>query len=208
MYINYAFIHIQSDHGDQAFFNNLPTQFVANIPGECTTAGDFKMLNIPNPGKYGIVLEQPDLNAHGTCDEASRVPQFETPAAAPPPATTSTSQGPSASSGAIPDQSSTPPGASPSLGRSLTSASSSIAAGPPPKSSAPASPPPSTLTTVTTATSGDRAAPGPSAQSCSVNNAFLCVGMAGYYAICDNGRAVPQSMAPGTACKEGEIALA
>ncbi|KAK4107016.1 lytic polysaccharide monooxygenase [Canariomyces notabilis] len=75
MYMNCAPVAITGGSDDQTFFNELPTMFTANIAGACTTNNG--VLNIPNPGKYGVVLEQPAADSEGTCAKASGIPTFE-----------------------------------------------------------------------------------------------------------------------------------
>jgi hypothetical protein len=75
MYMNCAPVIITGGSDDQSFFNELPTMFTANIAGACTTNNG--VLNIPNPGKYGMVLEQPAADSEGTCAKASGIPTFE-----------------------------------------------------------------------------------------------------------------------------------
>ncbi|KAK0720142.1 hypothetical protein B0H67DRAFT_462886, partial [Lasiosphaeris hirsuta] len=57
-----------------SFVGELPSMFLANIPGfaNCTTSmtGEHGVFNIPNPGKYGIQLIEPDPAAAGNCPVA------------------------------------------------------------------------------------------------------------------------------------------
>ena len=59
----------------EAFLKELPSLFLANVPGACTTGNG--VLNIPNPGKYGRVLEQPAPGSEGSCAKAAGIPVFE-----------------------------------------------------------------------------------------------------------------------------------
>lgn len=75
VYMNCAPVKISGGSDDTTFFNSLPQMFVANIRGECTTNNG--VLNIPNPGKFGKVLEQPAPRSEGTCEKAAGVPTFD-----------------------------------------------------------------------------------------------------------------------------------
>ncbi|KAL2255590.1 hypothetical protein VTK26DRAFT_3061 [Humicola hyalothermophila] len=75
MYHNCAPVEITGGDGDEEFIGGLPAPIVANIPGECATGND--VLNIPNPGRFGRVLEQPTAGSEGSCPKAEGVPVFE-----------------------------------------------------------------------------------------------------------------------------------
>lgn len=47
--------------------DSLPPIFQANIPGTCTTGNSGELLNIPNPGKFGIVYAEPSQTGNGEC---------------------------------------------------------------------------------------------------------------------------------------------
>ncbi|KAL2134081.1 hypothetical protein VTI74DRAFT_1077 [Chaetomium olivicolor] len=55
VYMNYALASISGGAEDDAFFQDLPGMFLANVPGECATV--MGIFNIPNPGTYCRVLE-------------------------------------------------------------------------------------------------------------------------------------------------------
>lgn len=74
LYMNCAPVAISGGSNSNTFLDELPPMFVANIPGECTTSEG--VLNIPNPGKFGKVLEQPAANSEGSCPKAGSVPSF------------------------------------------------------------------------------------------------------------------------------------
>lgn len=61
---------------DQTYFDSLPAVFQANIPGKCTTGKSGLLVNIPNPGKYGIVYDEPSAGANGNCPTAAS-PSFQ-----------------------------------------------------------------------------------------------------------------------------------
>jgi hypothetical protein len=56
------------------FVEELPVMFLANVKGfaNCTTSttGDQGVLNIPNPGRYGVQMMEPDPKAAGSCPVA------------------------------------------------------------------------------------------------------------------------------------------
>lgn len=70
------------------FVEELPVMFLANIKGfaNCTTSttGDHGVFNIPNPGRYGVQLIEPDPRAAGDCPVAPP-PKFEGDASVPAP---------------------------------------------------------------------------------------------------------------------------
>ncbi|KAL1878140.1 hypothetical protein VTK73DRAFT_8020 [Phialemonium thermophilum] len=53
MYMNCAPISISGGTDNEAYFEKLPSLFVANIPGECSMRHEMGVFNIPNPGVYG-----------------------------------------------------------------------------------------------------------------------------------------------------------
>ncbi|KAK0754344.1 hypothetical protein B0T18DRAFT_424740 [Schizothecium vesticola] len=63
MYMTCSPVNIRGGTADQFQINALPDIFVANVPSasDCTTgtAGDRVVLNIPNPGVHGRVLQPP-----------------------------------------------------------------------------------------------------------------------------------------------------
>src|SRR5690606_13238423 len=153
--------------------------FVANIPGECTTANG--VLNIPNPGKFGKVLEQPAKDSEGSCPKAAGIPTFDGASAAP----------------AAPAP---PAGAPPAPTTFLTRVSSAKPPATPP-ASASATP----IVVVPVTPSAQPAAPAAgNGEACSPDGAIVCLGE-GKFGICDHGRAVPQALAPGTKCANGVI---
>jgi len=64
-----------SDDGE-AFLKGLPETFVADIDGHsCNTAkSESAVLNIPNPGVFGELLNDPDPEAIGNCSPDVIVP--------------------------------------------------------------------------------------------------------------------------------------
>ncbi|KAK5658120.1 hypothetical protein OQA88_2676 [Cercophora sp. LCS_1] len=176
VYMNCAPVAITGGSDDGAFFEALPEMFVANVAGECTTGNG--VLNIPNPGKFGRVLEQPTEGSEGSCEKAAGLPVFdgqeEIPGEPGEPTETETETVPSATS-------TDTPSAFPTT--FLTRTTSFVVAEP-------------TAPTVPVGPGQD--------QSCSPDGAIICIGNS-QFGLCDHGRAVPQPLAPGTSCVDGVI---
>ncbi|KAM7208348.1 hypothetical protein V8F20_001326 [Naviculisporaceae sp. PSN 640] len=175
MYQNCAPVTITGGTEDAAFFDSLPPMFVANIPGQCTT-GIEGVLNIPNPGKYGRVLEQPNPDTSGACAKADAVPAFEVgsdtssidaPASGPTPATPP------------------PPPETPDL-------------------EPPTAPDSNTATDANTPTEVNLPTNTQQETSCAVEGAVVCIGTDSF-GVCDHGVAAPQLLASGTVCQDGVI---
>ncbi|KAJ4297357.1 hypothetical protein N0V88_004275 [Collariella sp. IMI 366227] len=90
MYMNCAPINITGGTGDEKEIEDLPDIFVANYPNDpevpnCITGtgADKVIVNFPNPGKYGRVLEvptEPLIKPSGYCTQipaAFSLPTFE-----------------------------------------------------------------------------------------------------------------------------------
>lgn len=189
LYMNCAPVAITggADEGDTTFFDTLPQMFVANIPGECTTNNG--VLNIPNPGEFGRVLEQPASGSEGSCPKAAGVPVFEgdggaaVPSVPEPepesaPTTTATTTG--------------PPAATQSQPSGFVTITTSVATA-------------HTTATILPAVPPSELQPAVPAAGCSPDGAIICIGTT-QFAICDHGRAVPQALAAGTTCSNGVIA--
>ncbi|KAK3291202.1 uncharacterized protein B0H64DRAFT_436069 [Chaetomium fimeti] len=187
VYMNCAPVTISGGAGNQQFFEDLPPLFLANVPGECTTGNG--VFNIPNPGRYGRILEQPAPGNEGSCPKAD-LPTFE--------------GGSGSGSGG---------------GGNGSGGGSSVVPPPAPSSSAPpvACPPPSSSGFITQTVPASAsptsvvAAPAPSAtnggggagtvppggQPCPENGAIICFSPTSF-GLCANGVAIPQPVAPGT----------
>ncbi|KAH6640236.1 hypothetical protein F5144DRAFT_482972 [Chaetomium tenue] len=197
VYMNCAPVSITGGADNQQFFDELPPIFLANVPGECTTGQG--VFNIPNPGRFGRVLEQPLPGNEGSCPKVADVPTFE-----------------GGSGGGSGNGSGSGSG---------SGESSSIIASPVPSASAPpvASPPPTssgfiTQTVPAGASSTSVVAPPvpsatngggsgsvpPGGQPCSPNGAIICFSPTSF-GLCANGLAIPQQVAAGTTCNEGVI---
>lgn len=204
MYMNCAPVSITGGADDDTFTNSLPSIFAANIGSDdgdqklkvpCLT--DDGILSIPaaNAGQFGIINDAPN-SVHS--DEATcpiyPVPVFGSSNGTqpqPPPAssaagtaTPSSSASVAASSsaaGATTLQTVTTPAAAPSFSAPKPPTGEGTSAAPPPPASSP-----------------------PGSQACSPNGAIICMG-AGHFGICDHGYAVPQALAAGTTCSNGQI---
>lgn len=67
-------IVVEAEDGDEAFVEELPSMFFANIEGytNCSTSktGEQGVFNIPRPGRFGVQLVEPDPQAAGDCEVA------------------------------------------------------------------------------------------------------------------------------------------
>lgn len=67
-------ILVEAEDGDEAFVEELPSMFFANIEGftNCSTSktGEQGVFNIPRPGRFGVQLVEPDPKAAGDCEVA------------------------------------------------------------------------------------------------------------------------------------------
>ena len=191
-YMNCAPIEITGGTDDDSFAGSLPSMFVANLPdvpgSNCTTVEG--VFNIPNPGSFGRVLEQPDPAASGNCPSAP-VPNFAGESAAP------AGSGSAIASSAVVSQSSAPvaTAAVPAV------VVSSIAMQP------------TTFVTATVATSAAQAPPASTSAlsaspvgsaACTDDGEVVCI-ETGFFGICNHGSAVKQPLAAGTKCVDGKI---
>ncbi|KAK4441877.1 hypothetical protein QBC34DRAFT_339605 [Podospora aff. communis PSN243] len=180
-YMNCAPVSITGGSSDTAFFDSLPTMFAANMPGLPTCfKGSEGVLNIPNPGRFGRVLEPPKLDVAGTCSNVTEPPVFEDPSAPP---------------------------AVPALEGNMPGPATTAQAPPPPpavtKIQVPSPAVPTTLLTVTRSSSSSTASTTLSAPPTPSGN-FICVEET-HFGTCNNGLAIPQSVAAGTKCVDGVI---
>jgi hypothetical protein len=67
MYMVCAPIEVVGGKDDSTFVDSLPAVFRANIPGECTTGASGSVINFPEPGDFGKVIEQGTPGSEGTC---------------------------------------------------------------------------------------------------------------------------------------------
>ncbi|KAK4159979.1 hypothetical protein QBC43DRAFT_360778 [Cladorrhinum sp. PSN259] len=200
LYMNCAPVSITGGSSSTTFFNELPEMFVANIPGKCTTSNG--VLNIPNPGKFGKVLEQPAADGEGSCPKATGIPSFggaDSGSGAGAPVVSSSSSESSTlatvtrrpviptSTGLV-----VVPIDEPTTAPAATSTSSLVAAPVDEHSTLPF--PTQTLIIE------------PAGESCAPNDSFFCFDET-HFGHCSNGRAIPQAVAPGTTCDYGVNAI-
>lgn len=183
-----------SDSNGTAFLDSLPPIFVANVAGlaQCTT--NDGILNVPNPGRAGVLLAEPAADSEGTCPKSDG-PNFDKSISG-----TLGSQGSSGSG--------SPSGSSSSLDsvppttfsyRPMPSSSSTL--------ELPQTVIPVTLHTVTTSPSSSAAPVATGASGpvpCSEEGALICLDP-GYFGICDHGAAVRMELAAGTTCQDGKV---
>ncbi|KAK4249437.1 hypothetical protein C7999DRAFT_12727 [Corynascus novoguineensis] len=215
MYMNCAPINITGGTGNEKEMEDLPDIFVANYPNDpevpnCVTgtSADKVIVNFPNPGKYGLVLEAPvepvnkPSNYCSQIPDARSLPVFESI----PMANQETS--PALSTPTLPGESS-------STGTATEMRTSEFTSGTP--SSVPrlsTTTPPMVLqttltTTVTEATSirlGTACVNKPSdgAVACATQGELICLGES-FFGLCNWGWAVPQRVAVGTKCEDGKV---
>lgn len=74
VYMTCSPIVVEAEDGDEAFVEELPSMFFANIEGytNCSTSktGEQGVFNIPRPGRFGVQLVEPDPQAAGDCEVA------------------------------------------------------------------------------------------------------------------------------------------
>ncbi|KAL2183982.1 hypothetical protein L209DRAFT_474475 [Thermothelomyces heterothallicus CBS 203.75] len=223
MYMNCAPINITGGTGDETEMEKLPDIFIANYPNDpevpnCITGirADKVVVNFPNPGKYGLVLQdpvEPVNKPSGYCSQipaAQSVPVFESVPVS--------QDGPASSTRSLP----THHQSSAMEIETHTNEPISGSPGSVPRSSATPPPPwmvlPSTLTTeVAASTSIDLGTvtvlpqprptadkPDDQAVACAAHGELVCLDE-DTYGLCNWGWAVPQRMAAGTKCKDGKV---
>ncbi|KAK4234351.1 hypothetical protein C8A03DRAFT_47292 [Achaetomium macrosporum] len=225
MHMNCAPIYITGGTGDEEQIQDLPDIFIANYPNDpevpnCITgtSADKVVVNFPNPGKYGRVLEppmEPATKLAGYCTQippASLIPTF-----LPDPQADGGSDGEDDSSDSAPSET------------TAFSIGPVVRAGPPPGNNTgrilkSTSPPPvvfATLSTTTTVvessyididTATDTGATiadgkkGVVACPAEDNGKVVCIGDHGnQFGLCDGGWTVVQDVAEGTECRDGKI---
>ncbi|UZP35220.1 hypothetical protein NXS19_003036 [Fusarium pseudograminearum] len=82
MYMVCSPIEVVGGTDDSTFVDSLPPVFRANIPGECTTGASGSVINFPEPGDFGKVIEQGTPGSEGTCEKGVE-PNFKDDGAAP-----------------------------------------------------------------------------------------------------------------------------
>lgn len=193
VYMNCAPVSITGGADNQQFFEDLPPLFLANVPGECTTGQG--VFNIPNPGRFGRVLEQPLPGNEGSCPKAD-LPTFEGGNGSDSGSGgggSSSSIAPPVPSASVPPVASSPPASSGFITQTQTAPVS------PPSTSVVAAPAPSA-----TNGGGSGTVVPPGGQACSPNGAIICFSPTSF-GLCANGLAIPQPVAAGTTCNAGVI---
>lgn len=220
MYMNMAPIEVSggaSEAAGQSYLNSLPSIFVANIKGNpvstCTTSPG--VLDFPEPGSVGMVLQPPTAGSSGSCPAPAAAPSFEQDiramqdgGAAPAPPSGGSDNGNDGGEkgdyGGNEETASTAPPAT-------TDVPSGVYINPTT---------PTTLATVvkdpeTAAPPAATPVPAPNAGyggglqgtkvACATDGELICIG-AQQFGICNFGYALPQDLAAGTACANGQIA--
>ncbi|CEI66317.1 hypothetical protein FVEN_g4297 [Fusarium venenatum] len=82
MYMVCSPIEVVGGTDDNTFVDSLPPVFRANIPGECTTGASGRVINFPEAGDFGWVIEQGTPGSEGTCEKGVE-PNFKDDGAAP-----------------------------------------------------------------------------------------------------------------------------
>ncbi|KAK3377533.1 hypothetical protein B0H63DRAFT_495483 [Podospora didyma] len=208
---------------ESTFLDSLPAMLVANIPGVgvCTTSktGDQGVFNIPNPGRYGVQLIEPDPHAAGDCPVAppaqfvalppvgaphADIPTVNTPA--PPAATTGRRPGRpiSSATGAAPTTPTSTIAVTVTSAAQTSTASVTVTT----SSAVQTSSSPSQAATATFSTTP--AAPTPSAGAgavpCPVSGQLICIGET-QFGICNSGFATPQQLNLEQVCRNGKVTL-
>jgi hypothetical protein len=246
-YRNCAPIEITGGSEDKTFFNTLPEMFVANLPNsdecwtgpkpgspEALTEANPGILNIPNPGSYGKILEDPSTevpNGPGyNCPKPAGKPNFE-PAdlsgnpSSPGASSGSFSSSPSASTPATSSTLSTSatsntspssPKAPPTSSTTTNCAGSTCPGTTPTTSTTSANPPPKPTTTATSEGTTSTAASSTGASGCPYANSFSCDKPDGSIVcydkdtlgICFQGCAQKMRVAAGMQCEDGQYIAA
>jgi len=215
MYMNCAPMVLSGGSDSTGFVDSLPSLFVANVDGfaQCTTGQGI--LNIPDPGKAGVVLAAPSASSEGTCKKAD-APNFDkalSGALGGDGSSSDSGSGSGSSSG--PSQS--PPGGifatvpHTTLQTFTTSTMLSNLVVPVTTSTMLSNlvVPVTTSTilsnvVVPVPTGGGSSTGAGGTTSCSEEGALVCLD-AGYFGICDHGKAVRMELAAGTTCQDGKI---
>ncbi|RGP77954.1 hypothetical protein FLONG3_3911 [Fusarium longipes] len=82
MYMVCSPIEVVGGKDDSTFVDTLPPIFRANIPGECITGASGSVINFPEPGEYGRVIEQATPGSEGNCEKGVE-PNFKDDNAVP-----------------------------------------------------------------------------------------------------------------------------
>ncbi|KAK3694461.1 hypothetical protein B0T22DRAFT_452555 [Podospora appendiculata] len=221
MYMTCSPINITGGTEDPKQIDELPDVFVANIAVSqnipnytpCTTGDGGTVLNYPNPGKYGRILQPPTDPKVKPSDYCTQIP----PASLVPTFTPDnrTIQSGGASSTPVPSANNTP--GAPFLNSTGTGFITVTASTTVHLSSTTCQTVETTITYTSTpgaASSAPEATPSvnPEPQAsgvgnsvpCDTSGAVVCI-QGGLFGLCNWGWAIPQSLAAGTKCVDGKI---
>jgi hypothetical protein len=222
MYMVCSPIEVVGGTDDSTFVDSLPPIFRANIPGECITGASGSVINFPEPGDFGRVMEQGTPGSEGTCEKGVE-PNFKDDGAVPE------KPEPSAPVASGAPSSAQPSSPSVSVQPSVTVQPSSPAGPSAPASSVVQSPAPSSLITTTTVNRPvqptsiiapiNSTNPEPPAstdkpfwagedyQACpaEIQSGMLYCFSETTWGICNQGWAYVSAVAPGTKCINGLI---
>ncbi|KAM5353534.1 hypothetical protein ACJ41O_000184 [Fusarium nematophilum] len=194
MYMVCSPIEIVGGAEDQTFIDGLPAIFRANIPGECTTGPSGNVINFPEPGDFGVVLEPAGPGSSGSCPEGVE-PDFKDGDAPAKPEKPSPSAPSSEQPSEAPVASSVPPvlPPAPSSAANTTATRVQQTETPTPTPTAPGVPANSSVPDWVVGM-----------KPCPESGMLICLSPT-TFGICNHGWAVPQDVAAGTKCVDGRI---
>ncbi|KAH6850700.1 hypothetical protein B0I37DRAFT_404471 [Chaetomium sp. MPI-CAGE-AT-0009] len=181
------------------FVEELPVMFLANIPGftNCSTSrtGEQGVFNIPNPGRYGVQLIEPDPMAAGDCPVA-------------PPAVFDAPGGkPSASAPALTNTPASSGMSFPANGTRHTSTVFVTVTGGVVTVTETVIQTADVPTPIATATATTKESETPAPEQpfpCTVNGAVVCI-QERFFGVCVDGVAYPTPLAAMLVCRDGQI---
>lgn len=207
MYMVCAPIEVVGGKDDSTFVDTLPAIFRANIPGECTTGASGSVINFPEPGDFGKVIEQGTPGSEGTCAKGVE-PNFKDASPSEPKPEEPVSSAP-AQPGSPTEQPPSPPVESapvaPSVQPSVPAVSSIQPPAPtttpvqPTSVPAPVNPEPPASGAPSWVDENYKACPG------DVQSGMLYCFSETTWGICNQGWAFVSAVAPGTKCIDGLI---
>lgn len=187
-YMSCSPVTITGGTDDEELMSSLPPPFRANIPGQCTTGESGLLVNIPNPGKYGVVNDEPSAGANGGCATAPS-PTFQSgTVTTAKPAATSTTRPMTLSTVITPVPQSTVASATASTSARKSSATSFT-----------------TSRTTSTANPAGSAVPAVGEVACTAGDGQVECFSISSFGICNEGFAVPQFLNADQTCSNGEI---
>lgn len=203
-YMSCSPVTITGGTDDRDFIDTLPPVFQANIPGQCTTGASGSVVNIPNPGRYGIVYDEPSPGANNECPTAPS-PSFQSGSSDIGTGAASSTISSSSSSSSISTSDAPITFATVMTGSKLSATMTTAAGGTHPTllttSSVPLVP-----SAVSSAPSSSTAASGAGGEvPCTAGSGMVECFSDSTFGICNEGWAVPQSLNPNQVCSDGEI---